>query len=102
MIYKKTSRTGVHTRVRHSWSEESPEGTCPTICDLGGCPLQKVLQGVLALPYLMEEGAHIVEQAHSSACGGHVNSQMLAKKIMRQGPAIRKVRVSRDVSSTLL
>ena len=25
--------------------------TCPTICDLGRCPLQKVLQGVLALPY---------------------------------------------------
>nr|AGC78892.1 hypothetical protein [Vicia faba]AGC79005.1 hypothetical protein [Vicia faba] len=24
--------------------------TCPTICDLGRCPLQKVLQGVLALP----------------------------------------------------
>lgn len=40
----------VHTRVCHSWSEESPEGTCPTICDLGRCPLQKVLQEVLALP----------------------------------------------------
>lgn len=37
----------------------------------------------LALP---KSGAHIVEQAHSSGCGGHVNSQMLAKKIMRQGP----------------
>lgn len=43
----------VHTRVRHSWSEESPEGTCPTISDLGRCPLQKVLQGGLALPYLI-------------------------------------------------
>lgn len=43
----------VHTRVRHSWSEESPEGTCPTICDLGRCPLQKVLPGVRALPYLI-------------------------------------------------
>jgi hypothetical protein len=40
----------VHTRVCHSWSEESPEGTCPTICDLGRCPNQKVLQEVLALP----------------------------------------------------
>jgi len=36
-----TSRR-VHTGVRHSWSEESPEGTFPTICDLGRCPLQKV------------------------------------------------------------
>ncbi|KAL4181130.1 hypothetical protein AMTRI_Chr12g235680 [Amborella trichopoda] len=37
----------------------------------------------------------VVEQTHSSGCGGHVNSQMLATKIMRQGPLL-KVRVSRD------
>lgn len=82
-----TSRR-VHTGVRHSWSEESPEGTFPTICDLGRCPLQKVTRP--------SEIRSIVEQAHSSGCGGHVNSQMLAKKIMRQGPLL-KVRVSRDV-----
>lgn len=48
--FRKFSQGRVHTRVCHSWSEESPEGTCPTICDLGRCPLQKVLQEVLALP----------------------------------------------------
>ena len=49
-LFRKFSQGRVHTRVCHSWSEESPEGTCPTICDLGRCPLQKVLQEVLALP----------------------------------------------------
>jgi len=29
------------------------------------------------------EAWHIIEAAHSGACGGHVNSQMLAKKIIR-------------------
>lgn len=51
----KKAQGRVHSGVGHSWSEESPEGTCPTISDLIlGDVLYKgsFKQGVLALPYL--------------------------------------------------
>ena len=32
-----------------------------------------------------EEAYKVVREAHSGTCGGHVNSPMLAKKILRQG-----------------
>ena len=32
-----------------------------------------------------EEAYKVVREAHSGACGGHVNGPMLAKKILRQG-----------------
>lgn len=81
----------VHTRVRHSWSEESPEGTCPTICDLGRCPFFTKGPSRGTCPSLLNRKKErtFFEQAHSNECGGPVNSQMLAKKIMRQGPLVK-------------
>ncbi|KAI8016659.1 hypothetical protein LOK49_LG05G02527 [Camellia lanceoleosa] len=33
LLFLQLPQGRVHTGVRHSWSEGSPEGTCPTICD---------------------------------------------------------------------
>lgn len=88
----------VHTRVHHSWSEESPEGTCPTICDLGRCPLQKVLQGVLALPYLIgRRSAHSLNKLIQMSAEDTSTAKCLPRKSWGKDPPPIKSRVSRDV-----
>ena len=52
---------------------------------LGGLVYQKSFDDI-RLCCLDDPGTWIViEQAHSGVCGGHVNGQMLAKKILRIG-----------------
>ncbi|MQL77591.1 hypothetical protein Taro_009997, partial [Colocasia esculenta] len=46
---------------------------------------KRALNGVLLRCLTDNEAWKVVEGAHASECGGHVNSQMLAKKIIRQG-----------------
>lgn len=52
---------------------------------VGGQLYKRSFQGVLLRCVDAEEASHIIYEAHSGVCGGHVNGQMLAKKILRQG-----------------
>ncbi|KAJ8615567.1 hypothetical protein MRB53_034939 [Persea americana] len=52
---------------------------------VGGQLYKRSFQGILLRCVDAQEAAHIIYEAHSGVCGGHVNGQMLAKKIVRQG-----------------
>lgn len=52
---------------------------------LGDVLYKRSFDGVLIRCNTREEGYFVIQEAHSGICGGHVNSQMLAKKMLRQG-----------------
>ena len=52
---------------------------------VAGLLYRRSFSGVLLRCMTIEEGQEIVKEAHSGECGGHVNGQMLAKKIIRLG-----------------
>ncbi|XP_077231996.1 uncharacterized protein LOC143866938 [Tasmannia lanceolata] len=52
---------------------------------LAGVLYKRSFEGRLLRCLDKEEAQHAIRELHSGLCGGHVNSQMLAKKIIRQG-----------------